>query len=294
MDGKPPRIYATSRAFEAALKAKLLPRITRVRTFTVLRKEVAFDRFLARVHAAAPDAWLLKGGVALEFRLPDARPTNDVDISVRIGTRHDEIIAMLHAAANHDLEDYLRFSVGEPQAISEEINVCRFLLEARLGDNRPFEKFKVDVGFGDAWIGEPETLTGSAILTFAGIRPAEVKAIPLEQHLAEKLHAYVRSRGDRANTRVKDLVDMALLVEHSPFAFDRLREALDVTFTSRGPHGVPKALPPPPHDWATSYARLAEDLPVPQMIDGAHRHVAAILNPILARYGDLESGRTGR
>ncbi|MGB9606231.1 MAG: hypothetical protein ACPL88_10195 [Bryobacteraceae bacterium] len=34
-----------------------------------LRKMVAFERFLARLVAAQPDAWVLKGGLALQFRL---------------------------------------------------------------------------------------------------------------------------------------------------------------------------------------------------------------------------------
>jgi hypothetical protein len=34
-----------------------------------LRKMVAFDRFLARVIAKQPDAWIVKGGFALQLRL---------------------------------------------------------------------------------------------------------------------------------------------------------------------------------------------------------------------------------
>lgn len=34
------------------------------------RKRVAFDRRLARLAATAPDRWLLKGGYALDLRLP--------------------------------------------------------------------------------------------------------------------------------------------------------------------------------------------------------------------------------
>ena len=36
-----------------------------------LRKLVAFDRFLARLALAQPDAWILKGGLALQLRLAE-------------------------------------------------------------------------------------------------------------------------------------------------------------------------------------------------------------------------------
>ncbi len=35
-----------------------------------------------------------------------------------------------------------------------------------------------------------------------------VRAVDLNQHAAEKLHALTRQYGDRPNTRVKDLVDV--------------------------------------------------------------------------------------
>jgi len=34
-----------------------------------LRKSVAFDRLLARLFTVAPDRWVLKGGLALDYRL---------------------------------------------------------------------------------------------------------------------------------------------------------------------------------------------------------------------------------
>jgi hypothetical protein len=62
-----------------------------------------------------------------------------------------------------------------------------------------------------------ERLTTPDILAFAGIEPVTVAAIPLELHVAEKLHAYTRTyEGSRLSTRAKDLVDLALIAELSP------------------------------------------------------------------------------
>ena len=47
-----------------------------------LRKMVAFDRSLARLAKKEPEAWIVKGGFALQTRLGErARTTKDIDVS---------------------------------------------------------------------------------------------------------------------------------------------------------------------------------------------------------------------
>jgi hypothetical protein len=78
--------YATAKAFRTALEQRLktesqhsgipLPR---------LRKLVVFDRLLARLLIVAPDRWLLKGALALDYRLGARfRTTKDLDLSRQI------------------------------------------------------------------------------------------------------------------------------------------------------------------------------------------------------------------
>ena len=73
--------YATGADFRRALE-------TRLRTLSQrdgaplarLRKFIAFDRLLARLLYAEPEAWVLKGGLALQLRLGQrARTTKDMD-----------------------------------------------------------------------------------------------------------------------------------------------------------------------------------------------------------------------
>ena len=46
-----------------------------------LRKRVAFELFLRRLAQVAPDRWVLKGALALDFRLGGAsRSTKDIDL----------------------------------------------------------------------------------------------------------------------------------------------------------------------------------------------------------------------
>jgi len=44
-------------------------------------REVAYRRLLARLFAARPDGWVVKGGVALLLRLDPNRTSNDIDIT---------------------------------------------------------------------------------------------------------------------------------------------------------------------------------------------------------------------
>lgn len=68
----------------------------------------------------------------------------------------------------------------------------------------------------DPWLGNAQKLTGPALLGFVGIELGSVKAIPIAQHLAEKIHAYTKQHGTHGSTRVKDLVDMVLLIDAAP------------------------------------------------------------------------------
>ena len=98
------------------------------------------------------------------------------------------------------------------------------------------------------------------MLDFAGIPVARVALYPIAQQIAEKIHAYSFPWEDRDNTRVKDVVDLVLLVQTVQLEPERVRRALVATFETRGTHPVPPRLPAPPWDWEESYTALAEEL----------------------------------
>ena len=83
-----PRQYATAGALRAALETRLLERSRRDDVdLQRLRRQVAFDRLLARMFDpadAARHGWVLKGGYALELRFQQARTTKDLDLTVRV------------------------------------------------------------------------------------------------------------------------------------------------------------------------------------------------------------------
>lgn len=76
--------YQTARAFRAALEERL-KRLARDQHTDLmrLRRQVAFDRLLARLFAQPDAPWMLKGGYTFELRLGGrARATKDLDFSV--------------------------------------------------------------------------------------------------------------------------------------------------------------------------------------------------------------------
>src|SRR5439155_20785709 len=74
------------------------------------------------------------------------------------------------------------------------------------------------------------------------------------------IHAFTRDYGDRPNTRVKDLVDLVLLIESGLAADAAVADAVRHVFAVRATHPVPEVLPDPPPAWADIYPGLAEGL----------------------------------
>ena len=82
-----PRSYATPAAFRQALEARLRRHAEEHgEELMRVRRQVAFDRLLARIFAAQDGPWALKGGYALQLRFAEARTTRDVDLSLRTPT----------------------------------------------------------------------------------------------------------------------------------------------------------------------------------------------------------------
>lgn len=148
---------------------------------------------------------------------------------------------------------------------------------------RLFETFLLDVGLRSSPFDEHDTLTTPDLLSFAEIEPVEVPAVPLERHIAEKLHAYTRRYGDdEPSSRVKDLIDIVLMSELASFELGRLRDAIVRTFEERDTHELPASLPAPPSEWAQPYRSLAEEVDLDPDLFAGQRLAAAFLDPVLA------------
>ncbi len=255
--------YASGIALRTALEERL-KRVTREEGIDLqrLRRQVAFDRFLARIFQDPNSNWVLKGGYAMELRFQQtARTTRDLNFTVRIAPagREDLLHKYLQDAGAVDLDDFFSFRIGEAMIELDggPYGGARYPVESIMG-GRTFVKFHLDVGIGDVVLNPVEQARMRDWLGFAGIGPPTVPMIQREQQFAEKLHAYTLPRAT-PNSRVRDLVDMVLLIQSKTLESSRIVEALDATFVRRATHPVPKVPDPPPETWTTPFARLATE-----------------------------------
>src|SRR5271156_4010117 len=294
-----PKRYATAAAFRRALEDRLQDIAGKESVdLQRLRRQVAFDRLLARLfHEAQPRPlpWVLKGGYAMELRIKAARTTKDIDLTMRSvlspGEKRDDknnlaVLEKLQEAAASSSDDFFVYTIGEPisDLDAAPYGGARFPVEARL-DGRVFVGFHLDIGIGDAVMEPLEVIEGRDWLGFAGIASPSLYMIPREQQFAEKLHAYTLPRQGAANTRVRDLVDMVLLIQSGTMAKAKVGEAIRVTFDRRRTHAEPKVLPEPPTDWQKPYDALAKECGLSGAIDDAF----AILDTYLSESGIVET-----
>ena len=278
--------YANSASFRRALEDRLRAQSLEAGVPLVrLRKMVVFDRLLARLMQAQPDAWVLKGGLALQLRLGNqARTTKDMDVLLAAPQdQADDVHQALVRAALLDLEDWFQFEVERPAAepLAGPVGGLRFPVRGLL-DGRRFETFHVDVGWGDPLIEPAETLTTPPLLAFAGIPPTPVPCYPLTQQVAEKVHAYTRPRATGRSSRVKDLVDILLIAELGEMDGQVLRQALEATFDTRETDDLPGHLPDPPATWRVPFRRLAGETGLDyETLHDAAEAARRFLDPVL-------------
>ena len=137
-------------------------------------------------------------------------------------------------------------------------NGARYPVEATL-DGRTFAKFQLDVAAGDVQRDPVEAVQARDWLGFAGIPTPVFRSIAREEHFAQKLHAYTFPRTDRPNSRVKDLVDLVLLIERGGMDHERLKRDVADTFAHRATHALPPALEPPPDFWRPTFDKMAAE-----------------------------------
>lgn len=276
--------YETPEAFRTALEQRLKNEAEATGTALIrLRKQVAFERFLARLAVSETGGWVLKGAFALELRLGlRTRMTKDIDL----GRADNEEAATKHlnAATGIDLGDFFSFEARRTPALDAAtgLRAVRYTVRADL-DGRRFEQFPTDVAFSESPPIQAESFLTANALEFADVTTPQLPVVSLEQHVAEKLHAYTGSYGqdERESTRVKDLVDLVLIGELAELDAERLSGVLATTFEQRARQSLPAAVSPPPPSWARPYAELAREVGIAVEIEAGHAAAARLLDPVL-------------
>jgi Nucleotidyl transferase AbiEii toxin, Type IV TA system len=264
--------YATPAAFRMALERRLAEAARATGTdLSRLRRRVAFERLIAHLCADDGDhsSWVLKGGLALELRLANAcRATRDVDLATLSDEADGQHVrySLFETLTANRASDYFTFAVAAPRELAADLAGrpgWRFNVEVRIG-GKVFDSIRVDVvARAEEIEGSIESLTFPSVVAFAGY-PATITvlAVDVNQHAAEKFHALTREYGDRPSTRVKDLVDLVLLIEHQLLDIPRLADRMRTVFSVRGTHDMPTDLQDPPAAWQDDYRTLTADVGV--------------------------------
>jgi hypothetical protein len=244
------RRYVDEAAFRRALEDKIRSS-SRERSISVvrLRKEIGFQRLLARFIDCDSGAWALKGGVSLLWRVSaEARATRDVDANWRLSL--DELGDFLTRVVRTDLGDGFEFQIDSGHQLQGEAEGgFRYHVVARL-DGREFEAFPLDVNLvlHDRRPVEVVDIL-VPVLSFVGLERLSVPMISVPQQLAEKLHAVGRSYQTGDSTRPKDAYDTAVLIQSAPaLSLNALRRAVSETFAIRG-DPIPDSAPLLPDLW---------------------------------------------
>ena len=282
--------YKTSAGFRMAVQDKL-SKLARSGDLNIQRlyRQVAYSHFLMRLFYHNDTSWALKGGHALELRLQKSRATKDIDLALKDlknfhGNKEDKNLALrdlIIDKAKMDIGDYFTFTVSEPvmELQNAPYGGTRFHIESLL-NNKVFSKFLLDVGIGDIWIDPRDKIDLSNHLSDLGVVTSSVPMINIEQHLSEKIHAYTRPREGGFNSRVKDLVDMILLIRTEEVENQKLKVALQKTFGLRSSHPMPETLTAPPLEWEKPFSALCKECELDISLDDAFKELNAFMKTV--------------
>lgn len=219
----------------ASVRARLLNIARREQTdFNQVLVRFALERLLYRLSRSRhAERFLLKGALlfTLWYDMPH-RPTRDADLlgfgASDLGTLQE----VFREIAAIDGGDGIVF---DSQTVSaEDIRKhagyagARVLIDAELAKARV--RTQVDIGFGDAVTPAPIQATYPVLIE--DFPAPRLKTYPVYTVIAEKLHAIALL--GMTNSRLKDYLDLHVLLEREAIDQHILAEAIAATFTRRG------------------------------------------------------------
>ncbi len=269
--------YKTERAFRVAIAGRIskLARETN-QPHDDLYRRIAMDRFLARLNW---DRWMAKGGYVLQRRLPKARRTKDIDLSsidqrfllIDADAQRDALLGELQEQASRDIDDYFSFELEFDHMLPGfGKGGIRCKTRCKI-DGQLWSSFQIDAVVQDQMVFDLDVVLGDDFLRFAGLEPLSLRVPVKEEVFAEKIHAYTTPR-ETENTRVKDLMDLALLLEEGVDA-EKAKIAIIGVFNIRATHDPPRRLADPPASWSAIFEALAFEATVTLTLEEAFARV---------------------
>ena len=243
---KPAIKQVADKDLAASVRARLLNMAKAEQSdFNGVLVRYALERLLYRLSQSAhANSFLLKGAMlfTLWYDMPH-RPTRDVDLLGFGPSDQASITQTFKDIASRGVEDGISF---DPESVTvEEIRKeagyagARVLITAELAGARV--KTQIDIGFGDAVTPEPVQAVYPVLL--ADFPAPTLQTYPVYTVIAEKLHAIALL--GMTNSRMKDYLDLSVLLERETLDVDVLAKAIAATFKRRGmtvPTGLPIGL----------------------------------------------------
>lgn len=232
-----------SKDLAASVRARLL-NIAKAQgvDFNQVLVRFALERMLYRLgQSAHADRFLLKGALlfTLWYDMPH-RATRDADLLGFGASDLGSVAEIFRDIAGMAVDDGICF---DPASVKvEEIRKdagyagARILIAADLAKARC--KTQIDVGFGDAVTPGPVDAVYPVLI--ADLPAPHLRIYPVYTVVSEKLHA-IAVLG-MTNTRLKDYLDLSVLMSRETLDADMLARAIAATFTRRGTE-IPRPLP---------------------------------------------------
>ena len=202
----------------------------------------ALERVLYRLSQSEhADRFLLKGALlfTLWYDMPH-RATRDADLLGFGASDLESVTQTFRDIASVAVDDGIVFDPAS--VIAEEIRKdagyagARILISGELARARC--KTQIDIGFGDAVTPGPVDATYPVLLD--DLPAPRLRTYPVYTVVAEKLHAIALL--GMTNSRVKDYLDLSVLLERETLDVETLAGAIAATFVRRG-MAVPTSLP---------------------------------------------------
>jgi nucleotidyltransferase AbiEii toxin of type IV toxin-antitoxin system len=280
--------YETPSAFRTALKNRFeqIARADRRYSLNELQRQFAYDRALAKLFSSMDaDRWVLKGAGALLARLTTARHSKDIDMFFNATDADvDDAVDALKAALRIDLGDHFAFEITRVAPLQEQAKGARVHVNTRLGPTS-FATFHIDV-VGTVMTGTPDVVAPLTPLDIEGLIRPRYRVFPVADHLADKLCATIGTHARRGRTasssRVKDLVDIAIIATTLAIGSEALRIAVVTNAALCGLDLPERFIVPDPVGWVARYPRVAAESPGPVPdYDTAVRLASDVFDPVL-------------
>lgn len=224
-------------------------------------------------------AFIIKGGVAIEWRLRQSRATKDFDAVFK--KRLSELVDALDEAFADPYEGFTLRRDGEPEDIGKALRVpIKVQFHGKSWGTVPLE-----VSAPEGTSTPHEAVRPPDLADFGLVGPAALPCMSIRHQFAQKLHAMTEPPEEgKDNLRFRDLSDLLQLGDQVPVDAELRAECIQI-FGLRNTHAWPPNVTV--YDsWVEPYKVIAKDAGV--AVTDAH-HAAADLREYIASIEALAS-----